>query len=128
MRTINRIRKKNIKFNMKIVYIAHPIGGDVKNNLKKIIAIVRYLNLTEPEMVPFAPYFADCEALDDSNELERARGIKNCIAMMRSGVVDELWLYGDKISPGMGYEIAIAIEEKIKIVSKSIGTSSFKCR
>ena len=62
---------------MKIVYIAHPIGGDVENNLEKVRQIVRKLNLERQDIVPFAPYWLDCHALDDNNPQERERGIKN---------------------------------------------------
>lgn len=40
---------------MKTAYIAHPVSGDVKGNVEKIIAIVRHINLTEPDIVPFVP-------------------------------------------------------------------------
>lgn len=111
---------------MKIVYIAHPIGGDVKGNIDKIVAIVRHINLAEPEILPFAPYVVDCLALDDSDEMERGRGIKNGLRLLKAGFINEVWLYGSNISSGMGYEIATAIEMGIKIVSMSKGTSSFK--
>jgi hypothetical protein len=111
---------------MKIVYIAHPIGGNVADNIDKVRRIVRHINLTEPDIVPFAHYLVDLAALDDNNPLERARGIKNDTALFKAGFIDEMWLYGDKISTGMGYEISLAIELNIPIISKSKGTSSFK--
>jgi hypothetical protein len=43
---------------MKIVYIAHPISGDIKGNLEKIRLIVRGLNLENIDIVPFAPVLA----------------------------------------------------------------------
>ena len=52
---------------MKIAYIAHPISGDVKENIKKIINIIRTVNLEEPLTVPFAPYIPDCIALNDTD-------------------------------------------------------------
>jgi len=111
---------------MKIVYIAHPIGGDVKGNINKILAIVRHINLTELDVVPFAPYIVDCLAMEDSIKSERQRGIKNDIALFKAGFINELWLYGDRISPGMGFEISLCLESGIKVVSMSKGTSSFK--
>lgn len=102
---------------MKIVYIAHPIGpvnpidsNDAKkqiaNNLESVKQIVRYINMTMPDVVPCAPYWLDCHALDDTNPEERERGIKNDKALIRSGVFSELWLFGDRISNGMADEIA----------------------
>jgi hypothetical protein len=100
---------------MKIVYIAHPVSGDIEGNLKKIIAIIRQINLTEPETIPFAHYVVDCYALDDTVPDERARGIKNDIALFKAGFIDELWLFGDKISNGMRSEINLCQELNILI-------------
>jgi hypothetical protein len=93
----------------KIAYIAHPIGGDVINNLNKIHVIVRTINLKEPKVVPFVPYYADVVSLDDNNPIERQRGIENGHTILESGIVDELRLYGAKISPGMKAEIELAV-------------------
>jgi len=104
---------------MKIVYIAHPISGDVQGNLAKIRAIVREINLTDHTVVPFVPYYVDCVSMDDSIPAERERGIKNDVAILESGLVDEVWLFGDKISNGMQHEINLARRELIPIVAKS---------
>lgn len=111
---------------MKIVYIAHPISGDIKGNLEKIKNIVRHINLTEPDVLPFAHYFVDCHALDDTVPEERERGIKNDIALMKAGFINEVWLFGDRISSGMVHEIVLANELGITIIPKSEGTKSFK--
>lgn len=102
---------------MKIAYIAHPIGNDVPGNLTKIRAIVRKINLTEPGTVPFAPYYADCVAMVDQIPEERQRGILNDKTILASGIVDELRLYGDRISAGMRHEIETAMAEGIIIMA-----------
>jgi len=104
---------------MKIVYIAHPLSGDIEGNLKKVIAIIRHINMTEPEVVPFAHYFVDCYALDDTILEERNRGIKNDIALLKAGFINEVWLYGDRISNGMQHEIDLAGELNIPVISKT---------
>lgn len=101
---------------MKVAYIAHPVGGDVQNNLKRIEKIGRQINIEESGVVPFAPYYFDCHVLDDSVPDERNRGIKNNVALMRKGFVDEVRLYGDRISTGMGHEIELAHELGIPVV------------
>jgi len=101
---------------MKIAYIAHPIGGNVKLNLLRIRRIVRLINLEEPETVPFAPYYADLVSLDDSDPAERARGIKNDVALFKKYFIDEVRLYGDRISNGMDDEIRLAISIGITVV------------
>jgi len=107
---------------MKIVYIAHPIGGDVTANLEKIIAIVRKINLEQPEIVPLVPYFADCIALDDDNPAQRAKGLSNGQAVLESGMIKEVWLYGPRVSAGMWDEIQVASQLGIPIIPKSEGT------
>lgn len=104
----------------KIIYVAHPIGGDVENNIKKVIAICTEINLTEPNIIPFVPYLSDLYALDDSKPEERERGLSNCLFMLKKGFIDEIWLYGDRISNGMRSEINICLEVGIKVTPKSI--------
>lgn len=101
---------------MRIVYIAHPIGGDTKGNIRKVLAIGRQINLTEPETVPFAPYVFDCLSLNDKDMAERERGIKNDIALFKAGFIDEVRLYGDRVSKGMRAEIKLARELNIPVV------------
>jgi hypothetical protein len=120
---------------MKIVYIAHPVGAvdpvndfdafkQVRNNLIHIRRIVRALNLAHQDIVPFAPYVVDCEAMSDWVPAERARGIKNNLALLQSGVVKELWLYGDRISPGMLAEITVADALGIPVVPMTEATKA----
>lgn len=101
---------------MRVAYIAHPIGGNVSENLKKITEIGRKINLEEPEVIPFAPYFFDCHCLNDDDPDERERGIKNDKHLLLSGIVDEVRLYGSKISKGMWNEILLARENNIPII------------
>ena len=93
---------------MKIVYIAHPIGGDVKMNIYRIIQIIRRIDLTRPDVIPFAPYVADVLALADERPEERERGLNNCLNVLRTGVCSEVWVYGLTISAGMQNEICLA--------------------
>lgn len=101
---------------MKVAYIAHPIGGDIQGNLDKIKAIGREINLHEPNIVPFAPYFFDCHCLDDNNPKERERGVRNDVALMKKGFIDHIRLYGDRISTGMQHEINLARMLEIKVI------------
>lgn len=102
---------------MRIAYIAHPISGDIAGNLEKIRQIVREINLNEPETVPFAPYWLDCHALDDNIPEERERGIKNDHELFSRGFIDELRLYGDKISHGMKEELKQALTYHIPVIN-----------
>ena len=110
---------------MKIVYIAHPISGDIEGNLAKIRKIVREINMTMPDVVPLVPYYADIVSMDDNIPEERERGIKNDTAVLKSGIIMELWLFGDKISKGMQAEIVIAEKEGIPVYAQSERTKKF---
>lgn len=101
---------------MRIAYIAHPISGNIEENLKSIREIVRYININEPDTVPFVPYYADVVSLDDNNPEERKRGIKNDKRLLESGIIDQVRLYGKTISKGMWEEIRIADRENIDVV------------
>ena len=107
---------------MKIVYIAHPVGGDVDGNLQKVADIGRKINLEEPGVVPFAPYYYDCATLQDAVPEERAKGLKNNAALMRACKVDEVRLYGNKVSSGMWGEVELAHELGIPVVAMTEGT------
>jgi hypothetical protein len=102
---------------MKIVYIAHPIGGDVEANLADLRRIIRKINMQPGAgVVPFVPYYADVVSLDDSNPDERARGMENGRRVISSGIVDEMWLTGPRISPGMEQERDLAERLGIRVV------------
>jgi hypothetical protein len=65
---------------------------------------------------------APLEILRDYIEAERTQGMMINFAYLRSGMVDELWLYGDTISNGMWAEIKTAITMGIRVVPKTPGT------
>lgn len=104
---------------MKIIYIAHPISGDIEGNLYKIRKIVREICLTNADVVPFVPYYVDIVSLDDNNPIERQRGIENDKEIFQRGIIDEVWIYGDKISNGMKAEIQLAYSLNIPVIFKS---------
>jgi hypothetical protein len=103
---------------MKVVYIAHPVAGDQEGNFADLRRIVANLNRIHDNIVPFVPYYADTVSLDDNHPGDRARGIKNGIFIMGSGVVDEMWLTGNFMSPGMEAERMLAEQLGIPVIDK----------
>lgn len=92
----------------KTVYPAHPIGGDVAANVQRIKGIVRAMHIAG-EVQPVAPFISDCDGiLDDNNPEERAIGIAADTEYFLRGMIDEVWLFGTKISNGMRAEILLA--------------------
>lgn len=109
---------------MKIVYIAHPIGGDVEGNIQKIKGIIQQINRASKLITPFVPYLADVMFMNDNDEKQRRRGILNNKNHFKKRTFDELWVYGDKLSKGVKQEIQWAIDEEIPIVFKNGSTKA----
>lgn len=103
---------------MTIVYIAHPISGDIQGNLQRIKEIARHITLKYSDVVAFAPYWFDCHFLDDTILAERGRGIKNDVEFFNRGVIDEVWLCGPRISNGMKHEKELAEILGIPVINK----------
>jgi hypothetical protein len=108
----------------KIVYIAHPVGGDVENNLVLVAEIVRYIALNNKDVIPVAPYFLYCHALDDNDMNERIRGMEIGLDYLKNSNNIEVWLYGDRISNGMAEEIKVAHNLDLKVVAMTNETKS----
>jgi len=104
----------------KTVFIGHPIGGDVKNNTRKVLEICKAVH--SKEIIPVAPYLVSLEYLNDLVVEDRALGMEANHECFKRGFVDELWLFGDRISEGMKGEIALARKHAILIVPKTDGT------
>jgi len=107
---------------LKTVYPAHPISGDVEGNLARVRTIVRTLHFT-PGIMPVAPYLAACGTLDDSVLEERRMGIEVNEEYFRRGLIDEVWLYGSRISSGMKQEIILAWDYGLLVVPQTAMTS-----
>jgi hypothetical protein len=102
---------------MKIVYVAHPIGGDVKRNMELVEARCGEIYRNRPEILPIAPYLMALRFLDDNDPSDRARGVAfNKELFERRGVIDELWLFGPRISRGMWEEVTWARARGIPVV------------
>jgi hypothetical protein len=104
---------------MKIVYIAHPISGNVAANLERIRLIARQIMLEDPKIVAFAPYWFDCHVLNDDVPAERQRGIANDIELFKRRFIDEVWLCGPRISAGMLAEKNLAEQLGIPVIDKT---------
>jgi hypothetical protein len=111
-----------MKNKKKIVFVSHPIGGDVVSNLIDLQEVIREINMKEPDVVPVASYYADVMALDDTNPEERKRGLSNSIELISRGMFDEVRLYGNGISPGMWSEIKAAWKIGTEVNAMTVGT------
>ena len=107
---------------MKTVFVAHPIAGDIEGNMKKVLAICEQIHTKE--IIPVAPYLVSLQYLNDEVVEDRQLGIDANHECFRRRYVDELWLFGDRISEGMKGEILLAREMDIPVVPKTEGTKN----
>ena len=101
----------------KTVFVAHPISGDIKENMKRVLKICAQIH--SPHVIPVAPYLAALQYLNDEVVEDRRLGIDANHECFRRKYVDELWLYGDRISTGMRGEIELAIQHGIPVIPKT---------
>lgn len=100
----------------KVVYIASPLSGDVEQNLDFARRACRYA--ISQGAAPFAPHLLYTQMLDDNSPRERQAGIEMGYRMLER--CDELWLCGERISPGMAAEKELA--ESLGLPVHSIGS------
>jgi hypothetical protein len=107
----------NMKYR-KVVFLAHAVAGDVDRNLANLRSIVAKIHKSDFLVLPFVPYYADAVSLNDNDTHDRVRAIQNGHYILASGVVDELWLCGNYITPGMEAEKKLADRLGIPVIDK----------
>ena len=111
---------------MKTVFIAHPLrpleGETIESNVKKVLAICAAVHCAE--MIPVAPYLVSVQYLNDHVDEERELGIKANRECFFRKFIDEIWLYGDRISAGMREEVLLGRQHGIPVVPKTPETQS----
>lgn len=110
---LNNIEKEERlkKINNKIVFICSPFGGDIKGNTIRARRYGRFA-VTE-RSVPIIPHLMYPQFLEEANSKERQLGIYMGLILLSK--CHELWVFGDRISSGMGLEITQAKKLKIPI-------------
>ncbi len=100
---------------VKTVFIAHQISGDVEANIKEVIEICKSIHTDR--VLPIFPSFTWRQYL---SEEVRAKHLADLVneEYFKRGMVDEVWLYGPKISAGMIKEIDLAISYNIPVIAK----------
>ena len=97
----------------KLVYIAHPIAGNVEENVRSVLDICKEIH--SDHIIPIAPYLVALQYLSDHLTEERDLGIAANQEFFRRGVMDEVWVCGSHISEGMREEIKLALKYGIPI-------------
>lgn len=86
---------------MKLVFLAHPVRGDIQANLNKARSWFSFAASLIPGIVPVMNWIIECEVFADHNVEQRAASLaRSCALATRC---DELWLCGeDWTSPSEG--------------------------
>ena len=109
-----------MKARKKTVFVAHPIAGDITGNVAKVLAICKELH--SDEIIPVAPYLGSLQYLNDDVPEDRELGTDANLECFCRGYIDELWLFGDRITSGMEQEIWLALDLGIPVVPQTEGT------
>lgn len=109
---LTKIMKDERKATYKpLVYICSPFRGYTKRNMFKAREYCRFA--IKNNCIPFAPHLLFPQFMNDDEEKERE------LAMLFNKVFlckcDELWVFGNKVTEGMGKEIERAEKRNMKI-------------
>jgi len=111
---------------MRIIYVAHPVSGDVVHNLLRAKDTLRGLFTMHPSMHFIAPWITECEIFldvakahcpnagpDHPDATSYYEALRRCCAVIER--CDELWLCGGHITTGMRIEAIHAREHGIEV-------------
>src|SRR3989344_6612818 len=90
-----------------LVYIAHPMKGDIAGNKQRVVEICK--QILSPDIIPFTPYLSAFEYLDDDDPAQRELGMKMNRFYFERKIIDVLLICGDKISRGVRSEMKLAL-------------------
>ncbi len=102
-----------------MVFVAHPMSGEIVENTRKVTDICRKIHTTRTH--PVFPSFTTRRYLTQTAK-DRKIAKAHILQYLRRGFIDELWLFGDHISAGMWREIRTARKFGIPVVAKTGGT------
>jgi len=102
-------------FVMKLIYLAHPVAGDVPGNIARAKDWYRWCNSLDLDIAVIAPWIHGIELLleDDADPVVRSRALERCVCAVRK--CDELWLVGPRISTGMQLESDAARNAGVRV-------------
>ena len=96
---------------MNMVYVCSPLKGDIERNIRKANGYCRFA--AKQGVVPLAPHTIFTQFLDDTIPEERLMGMGFGLEILKR--VEEVWVFGKKISEGMAAEISVAKQLNIPI-------------
>ena len=76
---------------MKVIYLAHQLGGDFEANIASAEAWARWA-ITTKDVIPLTPYLSLIRYLDDKDPAEQKLGHKAALELVSR--CDEFWMGG----------------------------------
>lgn len=98
---------------MKMIFMAHPVAGDVEENLGRAKRWVKWIEDTL-NVVVAATWIVECQIYDDSDPERRAASFKRNFEVLKR--CDEFWMVGPYISKGMAEEMEFAQDHEMRVV------------
>jgi hypothetical protein len=107
-----------VKPTRKLCYLAHPLGqaGDREQNRRNAGRILAQLQTEEPTRVFVASWITLAEYWSET-PAEREAGLHADLALIEH--CDEIWLCGNRISPGMQIELEHARKCGLRVVDRT---------
>jgi hypothetical protein len=94
------------------VYVCSPYGG-LQENYENAVEYCKWV--AQEGHTPVASHVMLHGILSDDCPLQRKQGLAAGLELLK--IVDEVWVFGDRISRGMAGEIAQAAKLEIPVVS-----------
>lgn len=109
---LSRIEREERKTNYRpLVYICSPYSGNVDFNVTNARIYCKYA--VDNKCIPIAPHLLFPQFMNDEEPTDRELAM--FMNMVLLGKCEELWVFGNTISQGMGQEIAKAEKRRMKI-------------
>lgn len=100
---------------MKVIYLAHPVSGDVPGNLAEARRWIRWLYDHVPGIAIVATWITECEVFDEGNPEHRKLGLRHDLAVLER--CNAILLVGPKLSTGMQAELLHAEAFRLHILT-----------
>ena len=111
MRHFQELREKNAKLITDRWYICSPYSGNVDFNVTNARIYCKYA--VDNKCIPIAPHLLFPQFMNDEEPTDRELAM--FMNMVLLSKCEELWVFGNTISQGMGQEIAKAEKRRMKI-------------
>jgi hypothetical protein len=111
LKTIQREERRKAHPRRPLVYICSPFAGDETGNTERTRQFCKFA--VRQGAIPFAPHLLYPQFMSDSDPEQRKLALLFGVVWLSR--MDEVWVFGDRISEGMKRELAKARSKGIPI-------------